>query len=66
MQSTKLCVFEERVLEIVAATKNLPGNLATTGELRLPVLTPSHSSSFDPMAGQPRDVARVAFQVSSP
>ena len=35
MQSTKLCVFEERVLEIVAATKNLPGNLATTGELRL-------------------------------
>lgn len=31
LQSTKLCVFEERVLEIVAATRHLPGNLATTG-----------------------------------
>lgn len=31
LQSTKLCVFEERVLEIVAATRDLPGNLATTG-----------------------------------
>jgi hypothetical protein len=38
MQSTKLCVFEERVLEIVAATKNLPGNLATTGDLPPPCI----------------------------
>ena len=30
-QSTKLCVFEERVLEIVASTKDLPESLATTG-----------------------------------
>lgn len=34
-QSTKLCVFEERVLEMVAATRNLPGNLATTGKVTL-------------------------------
>jgi hypothetical protein len=38
VQSTKLCVFEERVLEIVAATKNLPGNLATTGDLPPPCI----------------------------
>lgn len=31
-QSTKLCVFEERVLEIVASTKDLPESLASTGE----------------------------------
>lgn len=30
-QSTKLCVFEERVLEIVASTKDLPESLASTG-----------------------------------
>lgn len=30
-QSTKLCVFEERVLEIVASTKDLPEILASTG-----------------------------------
>jgi Uncharacterised ACR, YagE family COG1723 len=30
-QSTKLCVFEEQVLEIVAHTKDLPAILATTG-----------------------------------
>ena len=30
-QSTKLCVFEERVLEIVAQTKDLPEILAETG-----------------------------------
>lgn len=30
-QSTKLCVFEERVLEIVQTTKDLPEALATTG-----------------------------------
>lgn len=34
LQSTKLCVFEERVLEIVAATRDLPGNLATTGAFK--------------------------------
>jgi len=34
-QSTKLCVFEERVLEIVAATRNLPGHLATTGKVTM-------------------------------
>ena len=33
-QSTKLCVFEERVLEIVQTTKDLPENLANTGEKR--------------------------------
>ena len=32
-QSTKLCVFEERVLEIVASTKDLPEILASTGEM---------------------------------
>lgn len=32
-QSTKLCVFEERVLEIVASTKDLPESLASTGAL---------------------------------
>lgn len=31
-QSTKLCVFEERVLEIVASTKDLPESLASTGK----------------------------------
>ena len=31
-QSTKLCVFEERVLEIVQTTKDLPEALATSGE----------------------------------
>lgn len=30
-QSTKLCVFEERVIEIVASTKDLPEILASTG-----------------------------------
>lgn len=30
-QSTKLCVFEERVLEIVQTTRDLPEALATTG-----------------------------------
>lgn len=30
-QSTKLCVFEERVLMIVEATRDLPGTLAATG-----------------------------------
>lgn len=30
-QSTKLCVFEERVIEIVSSTKDLPGTLAATG-----------------------------------
>lgn len=30
-QSTKLCVFEERVLEIVQTTKDLPEALATSG-----------------------------------
>ncbi|KAK9796644.1 hypothetical protein WJX73_007435 [Symbiochloris irregularis] len=32
-QSTKLCVFEERVLEIVASTKDLPEILASTGNV---------------------------------
>ena len=31
-QSTKLCVFEERVLEIVQTTKDLPEALANTGK----------------------------------
>lgn len=31
-QSTKLCVFEERVMQIVQATKDLPELLASTGE----------------------------------
>ncbi len=30
-QSTKLCVFEERVIMIVMNTKDLPGTLAATG-----------------------------------
>jgi len=30
-QSTKLCVYEERVLEIVQSTKDLPESLAETG-----------------------------------
>ena len=30
-QSTKLCVFEERVIGIVASTKDLPEILASTG-----------------------------------
>lgn len=34
-QSTKLCVFEERVLEIVASTKDLPESLASTGIFHL-------------------------------
>jgi len=34
-QSTKLCVFEERVLMIVEATRDLPGTLAATGEVNL-------------------------------
>ncbi len=32
-QSTKLCVFEERVIMIVMNTKDLPGTLAATGAL---------------------------------
>ena len=32
-QSTKLCVFEERVLEIVQQTRDLPEALASTGTL---------------------------------
>ena len=35
-QSTKLCVFEERVLEIVQTTKDLPEALATSGADCLP------------------------------
>ena len=35
-QSTKLCVFEERVLEIVNNTKDLPETLAETGQIKLP------------------------------
>jgi uncharacterized Rmd1/YagE family protein len=31
-QSTKLCVFEERVMEIVQSTKDLPELLASTGD----------------------------------
>ena len=38
-QSTKLCVFEERVIEIVASTKDLPEILASTGAACLPSLT---------------------------
>ncbi|KAK9814251.1 hypothetical protein WJX72_002986 [[Myrmecia] bisecta] len=34
-QSTKLCVFEERVLSIVASTKDLPEILAFTGKCSL-------------------------------
>lgn len=34
-QSTKLCVFEERVIEIVSSTKDLPGTLAATGKVPL-------------------------------
>ncbi|BDA47956.1 Required for meiotic nuclear division protein 1 homolog [Coccomyxa sp. Obi] len=34
-QSTKLCVFEERVLEIVASTKDLPESLASTGKVTM-------------------------------
>ena len=30
-QSTKLCVYEERVLDIVQSTKDLPESLAETG-----------------------------------
>ena len=30
-QSTKLCVYEERVLEIVQSTEDLPESLAETG-----------------------------------
>ena len=37
-QSTKLCVFEERVIEIVASTKDLPEILASTGAAWLSVL----------------------------
>ena len=33
-QSTKLCVYEERVLDIVQSTKDLPESLAETGECR--------------------------------
>ena len=57
MQSTKLCVFEERVLEIVAATKNLPGNLATTGELCFLVGALADSIALVLMAAQPRKFA---------
>ena len=32
-QSTKLCVFEERVLEIVQSTRDLPERLASSGTL---------------------------------
>ena len=35
-QSTKLCVFEERVLEIVNNTRDLPETLAETGQIKLP------------------------------
>lgn len=35
-QSTKLCVFEERVLMIVEATRDLPGTLAATGGVAPP------------------------------
>ena len=31
-QSTKLCVYEERVLDIVQSTKDLPESLAETGK----------------------------------
>jgi uncharacterized Rmd1/YagE family protein len=34
-QSTKLTVYEQRVMEIVESTKDLPEILATTGEVRL-------------------------------
>ena len=34
-QSTKLCVFEERVLAIVSNTKDLPETLATSGKITL-------------------------------
>ena len=34
-QSTKLCTFEERVVDIVASTKDLPEILATTGKTPL-------------------------------
>ncbi|KAK9822191.1 hypothetical protein WJX81_000989 [Elliptochloris bilobata] len=34
-QSTKLCVFEERVIEIVASTKDLPEILASTGSVTM-------------------------------
>ena len=37
-QSTKLCVFEERVIEIVASTKDLPEILASTGAACLSAL----------------------------
>lgn len=35
-QSTKLCVFEERVLAIVNNTRDLPETLAETGKITLP------------------------------
>lgn len=34
LQSTKLSVYEERVMEIVDSTKDLPELLATTGKVR--------------------------------
>ena len=39
-QSTKLCVYEERVLDIVQSTKDLPESLAETGEQVIPMLLP--------------------------
>ncbi len=34
-QSTKLSVYEERILEVVEATKDIPQELADSGEVRL-------------------------------
>eukprot|EP00884_Botryococcus_braunii_P016721 jgi/Botrbrau1/3732/Bobra.0363s0017.2 len=34
-QSTKLCVFEERVMQIVQSTKDLPELLASTGKVKM-------------------------------
>lgn len=46
-QSTKLCVYEQRVTELVAATRHLPVALAQEGAVRLP----------------PREVARLIGRV---
>ena len=44
-QSTKLCVYEERVLEIVQSTKDLPESLAETGVAPMSPLLAWHCQS---------------------
>lgn len=45
-QSTKLCVFEERVLEIVQTTKDLPEALAISGCFPPYLVKPTHTPPF--------------------